>query len=430
MAQVALQGQNVIEAVLAGHYNARVLAAVAVGANLSSLPMMAMIGTMYAVPASISQLAGAGRFGEIAPLFRQAVWLALGVGLVMMAAVGLVAPLLVRLAGIDASLEGDATAFLHAICLAMPAIGLYVACRGLSDGLSMPGPSLAFSLGGLLILLPLGWVLMFGKFGVPALGAAGTGLSGAIADWLLAAGFLAFLRFSPRYRHIGWHRGRVRPDWRVIGGLLRIGVPMGVSIVSEVGLFSVAALCVGRFGVDAAASHQVALNVAGLAFMVPLGLSSAITVRVGIRAGAGDEAGARRAGLLGCAIALAMQTLPFLVMSLAPRTVASLYTDDLGVIAGGAVLLRIAAVFQFSDGLQVACNGALRGLKDTRAPMLLTAVSYWGVGLPVGLLLGFGAGLGAAGVWAGLTAGLSAAAILLLARFLRRTRHRHPVGTG
>ena len=212
----------------------------------------------------------------------------------------------------------------------------------------------------------------------------------------------------------------------MILGLLRLGVPMGANVVMEVGLFSFAALAIGRFGEVAAASHQVALNLAALTFMVPLGLASAMTVRVGNAVGRGDPMGVRRAGIAGFLIVLLTQTVSSALMLGLPGVIAGLYTQDAGVIAGASVLLVIAGVFQFSDGLQVAANGALRGLKDTRVPMFTTLFSYWAVGMPLGLYLAFTQDLRAPGMWIGLTAGLTVSAVLLIGRFAMLVRA--PIG--
>jgi MATE family multidrug resistance protein len=428
ISQIAAVGQHVIEIVLAGHLDAHVLAAVAIGTNVVMIPLMAMIGTMYATPASVAQLDGAGQRRRVAALGVQAAWLGLLIGLLMLAIVRWGGPFLVDLAGIPPSLAADVTRFLHAVCFAMPAIGLFVACRGVSDGVSMPAPSMVLSLAGLVLLLPLGYVLMYGAFGLPRLGAAGTGYAGAIVNWMQALVYFAFLRFAPRYRGIGWAEARrLRPDPAVMMGLLRVGVPMGVAALMEVGMFSLAGLAIGRLGEIAAASHQVAMSAASVTFMVPLGLASAITVRVGNAAGRRDPAGIRRAGFTGFALVACTQTISATVMLSAPAWIAELYTGDPRVVAGVTLLLQIAGVFQLSDGLQVACNGALRGLKDTRVPMLLTAIAYWGVGVPLGLLLAFAAGWRTPGMWIGLTVGLTTAAALLGGRFVLSTRRRAAV---
>lgn len=417
-------GMNVVDAMLAGHLGAHVLGAVAVGSSVWTFPLMSIIGVMMAMPPSVAQLDGAGRREQVAPLFRQAIWLGLTLGLLLMAALRFLGPALISAIGVAAELQPDVDAFLRAIAFGAPALGLYMACRGVSEGLSVTRPTMYFGLGGLILLAPLGYVLMYGAFGLKGMGAHGSGLATALVCWAQAIGFLLLIRYGGTYRAL--FRGSApqswRPDMRVIGGLMRIGVPMAVTVLMEAGLFGATGLVIGKLGEAAAASHQIALNVAVVAFMMPLGLGMAITVRVGNAVGRGDRAGVRRAGLSGISLVLVTQCVSGSVMFFLPGSLVALYTTDPAVFAGAAALLQLAALFQLSDGIQVASNGALRGLKDTRVPMLITAFAYWGVGMPVGWFLTFNRELGARGMWMGLIAGLSVAAMLLLSRFLGLSR--------
>ncbi|MCW3473780.1 MATE family efflux transporter [Limobrevibacterium gyesilva] len=422
--QLAAVGQNVVDIMLAGHLGAHVLGAVAVGTNVWSLALMTTVGMMMALSPSVAQLDGARRRDEIGPLFRQALWLALGAGLLFMAAVYLAGPKLVAAMGIAPALIPDVTAFLHAVSFAAPAVSLYMALRGLSEGLSLPRPSMLFSLLGLILLAPIGYVLMYQV----GLGAFGSGIAMSVVCWLQLLGFAAYVRRHPRYRRLGWERGRRGPDPAAIAGLLRLGGPMAVSVLMEVGLFSGAALFVARFGETAVASHQVALSVASVTFMVPLGIALATTVRVGNAAGRGDRAGVRRAGFIGIGLAVACQAVAALVMLVLPLTIAGLYTGDPAVLQTAAGLLFLAALFQLSDGIQVASAGALRGLKDARLPMLITIFSYWAVGMPTGWFLAFAQDWRTPGMWVGLIAGLTCAAGLLLARFHMLSRGPSPIG--
>ena len=414
-------GVELVNTVLAGHLGPRVLGATAVGGNVFVLAMIAVSGVMMALPPSVAQIDGAGRRREIGPLFRQAVYLALGLGVLLQQALWWGGPALVALSGLDPGVEADAGAFLHAVSPGVPALGLFAACRGLSDGLSLPKPGMAFGLLGLGLLVPIGHALMYGRLGLPPLGARGSGAATAFVLWLEAIGLAVYLRVSPSYRTLGWERGRRGPDLAAILGLLRLGAPMAAGVLLEVGLFSGAGLLIARFGAAAAASHQLALSATSVAFMVPLGLAMAVTVRVGLAAGRHDLAGVRRAGLVGVSLTLLTQTVSCAAMVGLPRAIVSLYTHDPAITAGAVTLLGYAALYQFSDGIQVAANGALRGLKDAKVPLLITAFSYWGVGMPIGWLLAFHLGLRAPGMWIGLTAGLSCAACLLLMRFLRLT---------
>lgn len=422
--QLSAIGMNVVDTLLAGHLDAQTLGAVAVGSSVWMLALVAVIGLMMALPPSVAQLNGAGRRGEIAQLFQQAVWLAIFLGLGLLLAVFFVGPLLIGLVGVDPGLIPNVRRFLHAIAFGAPALAVFFALRGLSEGLGLTRPTMYFSLLGLILLGPLGYVLMYGRLGVPRLGALGSGIATACVLWIQTAAFAVYLGCRRHYRDLGLRARLGRPDTRIIGELLRIGLPMGVSVFMEASLFIAVALAISRLGADIIASHQIAINVASVAFMVPLGLAMATTVRVGHAAGRGDASGIRYAGFGGMLLTLATQCISAGLMLGLSERIAALYTRDPAVIGLAAQLLVLAAMFQFSDGIQVAANGALRGLKDTRVPMLVTTFAYWGVGMPVGWWLAFNRHLGARGMWMGLIAGLSAAAILLLLRFWRLTRYR------
>jgi len=421
-AQVALFAQHTVDVLLAGHLGARVLGIVAIGTNAWGVALMGIVGLMMALPPGVAQLDGAGRRGEVIPLFRQALWLALFVGIAVIGLAWLVAPYVVGLLGIDPALSAETVAFLRVLSLTAPATAVFCACRGLTDGISRPRVSLCFGLLGLAILAPLGWVMMYGKFGVPALSAMGCAWANVTAMWVSALSYLAYVRFSQVTQGLGWEVGGIAPRPAAIMALLRVGAPMSASVMLEAGVFAAAALVVASFGEVAAGSHQIALNVAALSFMIPLGLSLAVTVRVGNAVGRGDTAGVRRAGLVGIFAALGTQSVPAALMWLLPVPIAALYTSDPALIAGAGALLSLAALFQLSDGVQVAAMGALRGLKDTRVPMFIAAFSYWGVGMPAGWLLCFHGGMGIGGMWVGLIAGLTCAAVMLSARFHLHTR--------
>ncbi len=416
--QLSVIGMNTVDVVLAGHLGAEVLGAVAVGTALFHLGNMAALGVNAAMSPSVAHLDGGGRRGEVGALFRQGLMIAAAVGLLLTAFVWWGAPALGRAFGLSGDLAARSRDFLHGAAAAIPALSLFYACRGLSEGLMQPRPTMGFGLLGLLLLIPVGYGLMF-RLG---LGAWGSGLATSIVCWTQLSGFALWLRFSGRYRGIGWRCGQRRPDPLAIMRLLRIGLPMAVTLLMESAMFSAAGLAIGTLGAAAVASHMVALNVAAFSFMVPLGIALAVTVRVGHAAGRGDPAAVRRAGLTGMGMALAVQSLSGTAMLTIPDMIAGLFTSDPAVRGGAVLLLRLAGVFQLSDGLQVTANGALRGLRDTRVPMLVTGFAYWCVGMPVALALAFGAGWGAPGMWCGLIAGLTTAAGLLTTRFLRLSR--------
>ena len=410
-----------IDTVVAGHHGTATLASVSVGAALFWLPMMAPMGTLMALPPSVSQLDGGGRRAEIGPLFRQALWLAALLGVLLFGLMTLL-PLALGPMGIAPDIVPGATAFLHAIRWGIPGFTLYLAMRYLSDGLHWSMPTMLLGFGGLLLLAPAGYVLTNGLFGLPELGAAGVGIASALMFWLQAIAFAVYLWRARRFADLGLFARWDRPHGKTLRELLRTGLPIGVTVTMEGGLFVATALLIGRLGEVPAAAHQIALNVVSLCFMVPFGLAEATTVRVGHALGRGDREGVRRAAFAGFALALATQACSALLMLLGHQAIAGLYTTDPAVVALAGSLLLYAALFQFPDGIQVVSAGALRGLKDTKVPMWLAALAYWGIGMPVGAGLGLALGWGAPGMWLGLTAGLSVAAVLLLRRFLRSSR--------
>lgn len=419
--QVSQVGMAVTDTIMAGRLSPLDLAAVALGSSLFTPVYLACVGILLALSPSVAHLTGARREQDIGPLFRQGLWLALLLAVLATPAVVWTAALM-PLFGVAADMQPLTGDYLAAFAWGMPAVCVYLAARYVSEGRGFTRPVMYIQLLAL-VLNGLGnWVLMFGKLGFPALGAEGAGWSSAIVLWVDAALMLTILHRHPRFRHLALLRRPERPEIAALWRLLRLGVPIGATIVMEVGLFSAVALFMGRFGTVAVAAHQVAINYAAMMFMIPLGLSLAITVRVGHAAGAGDRAGERLAGLVGMGMGLAVMSVSALVMVLAPRFIIGLYTADAAVLGLAVGLLQMAALFQLSDGLQVSAMGALRGLKDTTWPMIANLLAYWGVGLPLGWYLGFGAGLGPRGLWLGLVGGLTVAAVLLAARFLWQTR--------
>lgn len=434
--QLSSMGMNVVDTVLAGRHGTTTLAAIGVGAPAWSVVILLCIGVLMAVPPTVAHLVGAGRREAIGAVARQALWLALALGLALFAAMRVAPSLLARFIAPDV-MPGVA-GFVHGISWGAPALALYFALRYVAEGVAWTVPTMLIGTAGLGLLLPLGWALMDGWGPLPEWGAAGLGLATAIVLWAQVAAMAATLARSRRCADLGLFTRFDAPDPAAIGQLLRLGVPMGIAIFMEGSLFVATALLIATLGTLPIAAHQVAILAASAAFMVPLGVAMGTTVRVGQAAGAGDAEGVRWAARAGWIIGGATQTLSALALALAGAWIAGLITDDPAVIAAAAVLMLFAAVFQYTDGLQAISAGALRGLKDTRIPAWITVFSYWGVGLPVGVVLGgvggpggtivFGLGWGPSGYWTGLILGLSVAAILLTWRFVSRSsRDLRPV---
>lgn len=419
LGQASSVAMNVIDTWLAGRHGAETLAAVAVGSQLWSVVILLLIGVLMAVPPFVSQLNGANRRREVGAVFRQALWLALAMGLGLMLLVRQAHWLLAAF-GTAPEVVPGAMAFLHGVSWGAPALALFFCSRYLSEGVALTLPTMVFGIGGLLLLAPLGWLLMNGGLGLAPRGAGGLGLATALVLWTQALGFLAWLALSKRYADLGLFARFDPPRPRRIGELLAVGVPMGVSVFMEGSLFIATGLLISSMGQVAMAAHQIALVMASFFFMIPLGVAMATTVRVGHAVGAGDPSAVRWAGAAGYAIVLGTQTASAAVMVLGGGLLAAVFTDDPAVIALATTLLLFGAAFQYVDGIQALSAGALRGLKDTTVPMAITLAAYWGLGMPLGYVLGKALGYGPQGMWAGLILGLSAAAVMLTWRFRRQ----------
>lgn len=416
--QVGVFGMNFIDTIMAGRLPERdlALAGLGTGGAIWSAMLMLVIGSMMAVQPTVAHLDGAGRRIEAGEQTRQALYVAIGWSIPFML-VMLFSGTLMRAFGIDASIIPVAEGYLRALVWGVPAICLVFLLRFFSEGGGHTRPTMLYGLMGALLNIPLNYVLMFGKFGFPALGTVGCGYATSIVLWLQLLMLFFYVRHHHYYREFRLFRKPEPPDWQKISELLRLGLPIGVTIFVEGSLFVAAALLIARLGAVPSAAHLVSINFAALVFMVPLGLASAITVRVGNALGRGDREGARYVGSIGLGIAVAFATLSMSFMFLFPEAIVALYTNDPSVTALALSLLFLAAIFQLSDGVQIAAAGCLRGYKDTRMPMVINILAYWLIGLASGYYLTFNVGLGPRGMWIGMILGLTVAAVLLTYRF-------------
>lgn len=418
--QVAAFSMNFVDTIMAGRLPDKdiALAGLGIGGAVWSAMLMFVIGMLMAIQPTVAQLDGAGKRLEAGKAGRQAIWIALSLSFPFVALLWFSEPLLVAF-NIDALIVPTAAGYLKALAWGAPAVCGMFLLRFFSEGSGRTRPTMYVGFLGVALNVPLNWVLMYGKFGMPALGAVGCGYATAIVLWVLMLALIGYIRWHPHYREFGFFQRLGAPDRVILSDLLRVGTPIAVMIFVEGSLFVAAALLIGRLGPLPSASHLVAINFSALTFMIPLGLASAVTIRVGNAIGRGEPDAARYAGLIGLLIVLGTQSISATAMFLVPEAIVRIYTDDVHVIALASSLLFFAAIFQFSDGIQVISAGALRGLKDTRVPMIYTVIAYWLVGMTLGYYLTFDREFGPAGMWIGMIAGLSVAAVLLLVRFLR-----------
>jgi multidrug resistance protein, MATE family len=383
------------------------------------------MGVMHGLDPLISQARGAGDPVRARRLVWQGLWLALFLSAVLALPIA-VAPALLHPLGVQADVAREAGRFLAWRLPGLPVFLVFFAPRAFLQSTGRIRPLVAGVVIANLVNLGLDVLLVFGGAGLPAwagplralpaLGVVGS----AWATNLASAAQVLVLGLSLRALPApAGSRAFAPPDLRALRQVLRVGLPAGLHMFAEVSFFALASLLAGRLGPLPLAAHQVALQYASLTFTAAVGLGNAGSVRVGLAVGAGDAPGARRAGLAALSAGSAFMALNGLVLLLFPGPVARLLTDDPGVIATAVPLLRIAAVFQVSDGLQGVGAGVLRGAGETRFTFLANMVAYWVVGLPLLLLLSFRLGMGVAGMWLGFVAALTVVAASLVTRFLR-----------
>jgi len=418
--QLAVFSMNFVDTVMAGRLpNQEVaLAALGIGGAVWSSMLMFVLGTLMVVQPSVAQLDGAAQHEEAGTQTRQALWIAIALGIPYWFVCYHSAPLLAWFR-IDPLILPEAAGYLRAVSWGAPGLALVFLLRFFSEGSGNTKPTMFYGVMGAMLNIPLNYVLMFGKFGLPALGTVGCGYATSIVIWLQFLLLVTYIGMHRHYQPFALMSRLEKPDWPRILGLLKVGMPIAVSIFVEGSLFVGAALLIGRLGPVPAAAHLVAINFAALMFMIPVGISSAVSIRVGNAIGRREPEAARLAGMVGLLIIFVIQTLSAVIMLLFPEWIVRIYTDEVAVATLAVSLLFYAALFQYPDGLQMVAAGALRGYKDTRAPMLYMVISFWIVGMTLGYKLTFDLAKGPAGMWIGMIAGLTVAAVLMLMRFRR-----------
>ena len=418
------QLMGLVDTAMVGRLGATSLAGVGIGNGIYFTVSCLGIGCVAGMEAPVAQALGAGEHERARRLLWQGVRVALGVSLPLMLVTALM-PLLLPLAGVDAATSHETRAYLWARGLNVVPFLLFNAQRCYLQAANVTRPIVLASIAGNLANVVGNWLFIYGDaalvriglpaIGLPALGVAGSGIASTLATAamvLVLARAVAGIERPPGREHR-------RYDPALVRAILRLGVPMGLQVVAEVGVFATVGVLAGRIGAVAAAAHQVAIMLASLTFCVTLGIGAATSVRVGLHIGRHDTPAARSAGLIGLGASAGFMSLSALLFLLSPRLLASVLTDDAAVIAAAVPLIHVAAIFQISDGLQATASGALRGAGDAHAPLWANLVGHWAIGLPVAVALGFGAHLGATGLWWGLSLGLTMVALGLIARFVR-----------
>jgi len=425
LTQLAQMSMTFVDTIMVGRLGQQELAGVAVGGAVFFPLVIMTLGILMGVSPMVSQAYGARDHLSAGRAVRQGLWLGTLLAIPSCLVMWNGATLL-SWAGQEKEIVLLGKEYLHAILWGVLPLLWFGVLRHFIEALSRPRVVMIITLGGVLLNIGANYVLMYGKLGFPALGLAGCGWASTLVMWTMFLVMAAFIRKDQALGLYGIFSRLSRPDWHYFSQLFRLGWPIGVMQGLEVGLFSTTALLMGLFSTVVLAAHQMTLQCAAFAFMIPLGLSLAVSVRVGQAVGREDLQGARRAGYVGIGLGASFMMITAICFWSFPRFFISLFLDvdspvNREVVLQAIALLSVAAVFQVSDGIQVTAAGALRGLKDTRAPMIVALVSYWVVGLSSGYLFGFQLDMEGVGLWWGLVLGLTTAAILLWWRFYRKS---------
>ena len=418
------------DVVLLGWAGPRTLAAGSLGVNLYTAFVIFGMGLVTATAPMLARELGARRHSvrEVRRTVRQGMWAALTFALPVLAILWNGEAILLAL-GQDPMLAADAAGFLRALQWGfLPAL-LFLVLRSFVSALERPIWALLISIAGVLCNAFLNYVLIFGHLGFPALGLLGSGIGSAITNLLMFVGMALVITRHPRFRRYRLFGRFWRSDWARFRDVWKLGLPIAVTLGLEITIFNAAVFIMGLFGTASLAAHAIAIQIAALSFMVPLGLSQAVTVRVGLALGRNDHAGITRAGWTSFALGVGFMATMSLLMIAAPRSLVNLFLNESDpanapVIALAVSFVGVAALFQIFDGAQAVGAGMLRGLHDTTVPMIYAACGYWVIGLGVGLALAFGAGWRGLGIWIGLASGLAVVSVLMLARWMRRDRLR------
>lgn len=409
------------DSIMAGSDGELTLAAVAQGATLWLLVQLILIGLSVSLTPIFARLFTRNDTEQLRYTFQQGVWLS-----ILLIPLGLVCilciPYLMHIMQVDAAIIPPASSYLMVMAFAIPFFAIYLPIRVFNEGIG--NPKIVTIITALSVPINVGgnYILINGLFGLPKMGATGIAISSVVSLVFIAfAGWLYMLK-SPRIKVFNLFSNFQRPAWASIANFFKLGTPNAIAFLMEAGMFSTVVLLSGRLGVRIAAANQIALSYTSTTFMVPLGLSFAIMTRVGMATGQDDTLQARIIGLSGIAMGAFTMLCSVLVIAFFGQNIANLYSQEPAITSIALGLLSLAAVFQIFDGIQVCSAGALRGLEETKAPMVYAIWGYWILAMPIAIVLAFYYRMGAKGLWIGLVCGLSITAFLGARKFMQLTK--------
>ncbi|RYD23345.1 MAG: MATE family efflux transporter [Verrucomicrobiaceae bacterium] len=418
--QLSQMLMGVVDTVMVGHLGVTALAALTFANALFHIPLVFGMGLLTGVSVFTSNSRGADDAAGARGSCRHGLYLATALGVVLFGIAWLISMHLESLGQPQEVAEKTRTFFRILMASMIPALAS-IALKNHADALNRPWPPFWIFLSGVGLNIFLNWVMIHGNLGCPVFGFEGAAWATLISRVAILIAMFIWLMRAKGLREWVPYRWFRAPDFSDVGRLLSVGFPASLQMLCEVSAFSAAGLLMGQFGSDSMAAHQIAITLAGTAFMIPLGLSMALTVRIGEAHGAGEFHRLRPIAVSGWSLAACYSLIAAVVFLVAGRFLASLFIESPDVIALAGSLLVVVGVFQLSDSLQVASSAMLRGLHDARVPALMGFVAYWVAGLPFGALLAFHSGMEAKGVWWGLAAGLLVAALALAPRLWKKT---------
>ncbi len=428
LTNVAQVGLATTDVVMMGWLGPDALAAGALAVNLNFAFLIFAIGVVTATAPLIAIELGRNRHSvrDVRRTMRQGFWAAIAITLPIWFVLWHGEAIFLAL-GQQPAIAHHAAAYLHTFQWSFLPFLFYVILRNFVAALERPLTALWIGGSALVINALLVWTLMFGHFGFPALGLPGAGIGTTLTNIFMAGGLALLITLDRRFRRYHLFGRFWRPDWQRFRAVWRVGLPIGVTLAFEATIFNAATFLMGLISASALAAHAIAIQIPSLTFMVPLGLATAATVRVGRAYGASNTAGIARAGWSAYGIALIYACGTATLILIFRHELVGLFLDwsnpaDAVVAGLAASYLVWAGIFQIVDGAQVTGAGMLRGLGDTRVPMWLAGLGYWGIGLPVGLVLAFWVKLNGIGIWVGLSSGLAAVSVLMTIRWIMRER--------
>ncbi len=425
LSQLAQMAMGVIDTLMAGHYSNDALAAIAIGTSLLHPVLVFFLGLFLAFNPVVSHFKGEENNKQIGSHFRLSILLA-----IIFSPIAILilfnADIVLTLLGVAPEISKIAIGYLHATTWGMPGLLIFLALRFCNEGMFSMRAVMISTVISIPFNIGLNYWFMYGgtfaSITIEEQGAVGVGYATSLVWILMCIGLWTYTALAPKYKELNLFTSIKLPDFKHIIDVLKLGLPMAITLGFEITMFAAVSLMIARYPTEMMGAHQIAVNIASITFMLPLGLSQAITARVGYFSGKKDPKSKQIAGYTGIAFAAAISAFSSTVMVVIPYALVGLYTSDTTVIEIAVGLLLFAAIFQFSDAIQVASVGALRGMKDTKIPMIITAISYWLIGFPIGYILAEHYQYQANGYWIGLIAGLSAAAIMLLHRWIKLSK--------